>query len=143
MKHASLYLTESEWVLTSMSQTTAGVWIANGVIHRLAAACADLELGSALLESLEASVIGAPHPANLSAHQREFRAKLGVLSFERFVDQSRMLAVHGVHETILLTPHRNRGHRLGFEPLANKLTVPAAAALALGRAVRQCADRCE
>jgi hypothetical protein len=143
MKHASLYLTASEWVVTSMSQTTAGVWVANLVIHRLAAACADAELGSVLLESLEASVIGSPHPANLSAYHREFREKLGVVSFERFVDRSRMLAVHGVNDTILLTPHRNRGHHLGFEPLANKLTVPMSDVQALGQAVRQCADRCQ
>jgi hypothetical protein len=143
MKHASLYLMASEWVLTSMSQTTAGVWVANLVIHRLAAACDDAALGGALLESLSASVIGAPHPPNLSAYHREFREKLGVISFERFVDRSRHLAVHGIQDTILLTPHRNRGHRLGFEPLANKLTVAAADVQAVGQAVRECVERCQ
>jgi hypothetical protein len=142
MKQASVYLTASEWVLTSMSRTNAGVWIANFVIHRLAAPCPDPELGGALLESLAASTMDAAHPASWPLYHREFREKLGVLSFERFVDRSRMLAVHGIEEIILITPHRNRGHRHGFEPLANKLTVQAADADALGRAVRECAERC-
>jgi hypothetical protein len=143
MKQVSLYLTEAEWVLTSMSRTTMGVWVANLVIHRLAAACADVELGAALLESLEASALGIAHPASLPAHHRELREKLGVMSLERFLDRSRMLAVHRSGEAILMTPHRNRGHRHGFEPLANKLTVQPGDAGALGEAVRQCADRCQ
>jgi hypothetical protein len=143
MQHAAMYLTQSEWVLTSMSRTRAGVWVANFVIHRLAAACPDEELGAALCESLGASQTEVEHPASWPLYHREFREKLGVLSFERFISRSRMLAVHSVAETVVLTPHRNRGHRHGYEPLAAKLTVQAADAQALGQAVRQCADRCE
>jgi hypothetical protein len=143
MKQASMYLTETEWVLTSMSRTTAGVWIANLVIHRLAAACTSEDLGGALLDSLEASALGIAHPASLPAHHRELREKLGVLSLERFYDRSRLLAVRHSGEAILLTPHRNRGHRHGFEPLAEKVTVQRADAGALGEAARQCAERCQ
>jgi hypothetical protein len=143
MKHASMYLTQTEWILTSMSQTTAGVWVANLVIHRLATACLDEELGGALLESLAASALGVPHPNSLPGHQRQFREKLGVLSFERFMDRSHMLAVHCAGQTTILTPHRNRGHRYGYEPLSNKVTIEATDAQTLGKAIRQCAERCQ
>jgi hypothetical protein len=88
-------------------------------------------------------MMDTPHPANWPVYHRELREKLGILSFERFMDRSRMLAVHGIDETIVLTPHRNRGHRSGFEPLTSKITVQAADSHALGEAVHQCIERCQ
>jgi hypothetical protein len=142
MKHVSVYRTGSEWVLTSMSQTTAGVWVGNFVVHRLVGTCSDDELGAALLESLEASATGVPHPASLPEFNRKYRASLGVVSFERFVAGSRLVNVHLVNGVALLTPHRNRGWQAGFEPLADKRTVPGLEAAVLGQALREWAERC-
>jgi hypothetical protein len=143
VKTTSVYLTGSEWVLTSMSRTTAGVWVANLTIHRLIHTCGDGELGGAVLQSLEASVLDLPHPASLPEHNRKYRQSLGVVSYDRFIAGSRLLAAHRLGDAVVLTPHRNRGPERGFEPLANKLTVPAADALVLGEAVRRWAGQCQ
>jgi hypothetical protein len=142
MKHTAIYRTGSEWVLTSMSRTTAGVWVANFVIHRLIANCTGEELGDAALQSLEASALDVPHPANWPEHHRRYRQSLGVVNYDRFLAGCRMLAAHRVEAVVVLTPHRNRGANRGFEPLADKLTVPAADAATLGEAILRCAERC-
>jgi hypothetical protein len=142
MKHTAMYRTGSEWVLTSMSRTTAGVWVANFVIHRLAGNCADEELGTAALQSLEASALDVPHPASWPLYHRQYRQSLGVVNYDRFLAGCRLLAAHLVESVVVLTPHRNRGGNSGFEPLANKLTLPAADATSLGEAIRRWAERC-
>jgi hypothetical protein len=142
MKHVAMYLTDAEWVLTSMSRTTAGVWVANLVIHRLAHNCSDEDLGGALLAALEASALDVPHPASWPEFHRKYRASLGVVSYERFLARCRLLNVHLVNDTVLLAPHRNRGPQRGFEPLAEKKTLPVPDAPALGQAVREWSERC-
>jgi hypothetical protein len=142
MKHTTVYATTGEWLLTSMSRTTAGVWIANFVIHRLAGPCTDEELGQAALQSLEASAIDVPHPESWPEHHRKYRQSLGVVNYDRFLRGSRLLAAHLVSGVAVLTPHRNRGANSGFEPLANKLTVPAVDAPTLGEAIRRWTEQC-
>jgi hypothetical protein len=142
MKHTAMYRTDSEWVLTSMSRTTAGVWIANFVIHRVAGNGGDEELGSAALQSLEASALDVPHPASWPEHHRRYRQSLGVVNYDRFIAGCRLLAAHLVNSVVVLTPHRNRGAKSGFEPLANKLTVQPADAATLGEAIRRWTEKC-
>jgi hypothetical protein len=143
MKQTAMYLTGSEWVLTSMSRTTAGVWVANFVIHRLASTSTDDELGNAVLQSLEASAVDVPHPASWPEHHRRYRQSLGVVNYDRFIGGVRFLAAHLVNRVLVLTPHRNRGADRGFEPLANKLTVQVVDAPTLGEAVRRWAEHCK
>jgi hypothetical protein len=138
-----MYLTDSEWVLTSMSRTTAGVWIANFAIHRVASAGTDDELGQAALQSLEASATDVPHPASWPEHHRKYRQSLGVFNYDRFLNGSRLLAAHQVNKVLVLTPHRNRGAKHGFQPLANKLTVEIVDAPALGEAIRRWVEHCQ
>jgi hypothetical protein len=126
-----------------MSRTTAGVWIANFVIHRLANTSPDDELGQAVLQALEASATEVPHPANWAEHHRKYRQSLGVVNYDRFLAGCRLLAAHQVSSVLVLTPHRNRGASHGFEPLANKLTVQVADAPALGEAVRRWSEHCK
>ncbi len=142
MKQTAMYLTDREWVLTSLSRTTAGVWVANFVIHRVAGDCPDEELGAAALGSLEASALDVPHPASWPEHHRRYRQSLGVVNYDRFLAGCRLVAAHLVSSVVVLTPHRNRGAERGFEPLANKLTVPAADAPTLGKAIRRWAGHC-
>jgi hypothetical protein len=143
MQHTSLYLTATDWVLTSMSRTRAGVWVANLVVHRLAADCGDSDLGGAVLESLGASHLDVPHPDSLPAHHRRLREELGVMSLDGFLGRARLLAIHRVQSAVVLTAHRNRGTQHGFEPLPGKLTLQSPEPSALGEAVRRCADQCE
>lgn len=143
MRHTAIYRTDSEWVLTSMSRTRAGVWIANFVIHRVPGDCPEEELGGAGLASLEASALDVPHPASWPEHHRRFRESLGVVNYDRFIAGCRLLAAHQVNSVVVLTPHRNRGRDRGFEPLANKLTLPAADAPTLGEAIRRWLGYCE
>jgi hypothetical protein len=143
MQQASLYRTASGWVLTSLSRTSAGVWLANLVVHRVAEACTEAELGSAVLESLDASQEGVPHPDSLPVHHRLLRDKLGVGSYDLFLVRARLLAAHRVGPVVLLTPHRNRGIRLGFEPLSGKVSLQGPSPPEMGEAVRRCAEQCE
>ncbi len=143
MQHTSLYLIADGWVLTSMSRTRAGVWVANLVVHRLDTDCADADLGSAVLESLEASELDVPHPESLPMHHRQLRDKLGVMSYESFLARAGLLAVHRRQSAVILTAHRNRGTQFGFEPLPGKLTLQAPQPLDLGEAVRRTASQCE
>ncbi len=143
MKQTAVYLTGSEWVLTSMSRTTAGVWIANFIIHRLPRCGTDAELGNALLQSLEASALDVPHPGSWPQHHRRYRESLGVVNYDRFLREVRFLAAHLINNVLVLTPHRNRGGDHGFQPLANKLTMELTDAMALGEAIRRWADHCE
>jgi hypothetical protein len=142
MKHASVYLTASQWVLTSMSRTRAGVWIANFVIHRLAAGCGDDELGTTLLMSLEASQLDVAHPESWPLFHRELREKLGP-GHELVLGRGRLVNVELFESALVLTPHRNRGLKAGFEPLPNKQSVPLAEPPALGEAMRLCVTLCQ
>jgi hypothetical protein len=143
MQQTSLYLSGAEWVLTSLSRTDAGVWLANLVVHRLAAGCGDADLGDGVLRSLDASQLDVPHPESLPLHHRRLREGLGVGSYDLFLARARLLAVHRIGPAVLLTPHRNRGLRHGFEPLPGKLTLQSPDPTALGEAVRRCVGQCE
>jgi hypothetical protein len=142
VKSATVYLTDNDWIITSMSRTTAGVWVANFLVHRLANDCPDEELGEGVLQSLEASETGVPHPTNWPDFHRRYVASLGVPSYSKFVAKCRSLSVKLGGGTVTLTPYRNRGLRHGFEPLSNKIEIQPIEPQPLGRAVRECSRRC-
>jgi hypothetical protein len=142
MKHAAVYQNGSQWVLTSMSRTRAGVWIANLVVHRLATDCADDELGTTLLASLEASQLNVPHPESLPLFHRQLRQNLGLPSFDLFMATARLVHAELSESALILTPHRNRGLRAGFQPLP-KQTLALGEALAMGEAIRQMIALCQ
>jgi hypothetical protein len=142
MKHASVYRHKSQWLLTSMSRTTAGVWIANFVIHWLAVDCPDDELGTTLLASLEASELDVAHPASWPLFHRQLREKLALPMYDLFMARAQLMTVELSESAVVMTPHRNRGLRGGFEPLAQKTALSPREAPELGAAMRQCIAFC-
>jgi hypothetical protein len=143
MKHASVYLTTSQWLLTSMSRTRAGVWVANFVVHRLTADCGDDELGTTLLASLEASQLDVAHPESWTLFHRQLREAINLPGHDLVMARARLVNVELFDSALVLTPHRNRGLKAGFEPLSNKQTVALAEAPALGEAIRLCVALCQ
>jgi hypothetical protein len=135
-------MTGSEWVIASMSQTTAGVWVANLVVHRLPENCDVWQLGATVIESLEASQTGVTHPTDWKDFQQKYTASLSIKSINRFEQASRLISVELDDRKIVLIPNKHLGSRKGFEPLTNTIDIDGVDPALIGDAIRQCLGRC-
>jgi hypothetical protein len=138
MRHVSVYLTNEEWIVAGMSRTTAGVWIANLTLERLARHCPEEDLGERIVGVMETSEVGVAHPASWPEFHRQFMARLNVQSLLVFEKNSQLLKITQTGELYILTPHQYRLAKSAYEPLAGKIELLKADARALGEAVRQC-----
>lgn len=144
MQMANIYLWQDrEWVITSMSQTTFGVWIANSAVQRRPKECADTDLGEAILGSLNESQTGVPHPTDWKALRLSYVKNLGIKSVDKFELKCRLVGVLRRGALITLTPNKNGGARSGFTPLTPSIRVESPNPDALGKSVRACVERCE
>lgn len=85
MQLTACYHSAAEWVGTSQSQTTTGVWIANRSVERLPSDCTDGDLGAMVLRLLDDSEAGVSHPTDWRQFHEEYKERLGVKDYWRFV----------------------------------------------------------
>ncbi len=147
MPQTNIYLrNDQQWILSSLSRTTAGVWVANGVVHRLPRDCSLEELGAALLASLAASQEGVPHPTNWAAFRREYQEALGAYNMARFEAESKLVTLSQVPlqegAAFKLTPTRYDSSKKGYDPLKSTTKDGPLTPAELGQALLDCVARC-
>lgn len=115
MQSAKVYQRNGMWLLHSDCKTTDGLWIAsdpflrsNGYPH---------DLGKCLLETLNASKEGIPHPTTWNGIFSPALDLAGVKSWNVFANGALLIGAELNGDHVTLTPHRNLGPRVGFEPI--------------------------
>lgn len=81
MKRAASYRHKEKYIIHPYSQTTDGVWIAWDPVVTLGVAQENSAFGAALIEALDRSLVGVPHPKDWSTVGRSLLAIRGVRSW--------------------------------------------------------------
>jgi hypothetical protein len=122
----SVYLLAGDYIIIPASETSAGMWIAEAPVLRVAGSSTSAALGEAVLEALQRSQTGVPHPTDWPAANREMKTALNavkVSSFMRLHRQASSVAVDADEGVVTLTPLRNGGYKgpdRGFSGLPSK-----------------------
>lgn len=110
-----------DYLVTTMSRTREGFWVADGTPARLAASASPGELGAAVRAALDASREGIDKPPRDSSPAQPLLNMLGLADYGTFMRRAQQVEVYAEDttdgETIEITPQRNAGPREGFEPL--------------------------
>lgn len=145
MKRVSVYCRNNGWYISSMSQTTAGVWIGTPP-HLKILSDDSADLGSAVVTALEASRQSVAHPIKWDKTLFDPMLSLaGVASWKEFVTSAARVAVAVDQEMIAIEPFENSGPNDGYTPLPHKnLQLPMdSTPEAIGEAVKQAIRLCE
>jgi hypothetical protein len=142
MKRVAVYLRKGALLISPMSQTTDGVWIAENTCLQLDVAASVAEKGVAVQRALEQSREMVPHPKHASEWMQLTRALLesaGVRTWETFVKSTTSVDVDESDVELTFTPMRNNGPADGFVELqGNVLRVSRRSrAEAVGHALNQ------
>jgi hypothetical protein len=135
------FFNQSEWFIVSMSQTTFGVWVANGRVVRLPQDASDETLGKGVLDLLASSQTGVAHPTDGKAFRQQYKDSLGVKNVNKFERGSLLLAVQQAADSFTITPYRTE--KQGHMELPDKLGLDASDPAQLGAGIRECLGRCK
>jgi hypothetical protein len=110
----AVYLLAGDYIIISTSETSAGVGIAQAPVVRIGGSSTSAALGEAVLDALQRSQTGVPHPSDWAALDREMKTALNavkVSSFMRLHRQASSVDVDADDEVVTLTPMRNGGYK--------------------------------
>jgi hypothetical protein len=133
----NVYKRESELIVASYSQTTAGLWVMNGWLRQLRQETDDEGLGALILSALDASKNNIDVPVIDPNPDAPLLKMLGLRSYGVFMVGTQCVRVNRDVGTIQVTPKRNRGGQNGFTELTDRterLETPTAQQI--GTAVR-------
>jgi len=115
-----IYCSADAWLVCAMSRTTVGVWIAGGPPQRLAGTASAEELGSAVLEAAERSLVGVPHPqlSEWNAISRLLLDAAGIKTWRTFAQEAGCVEVASEEGQLVVSPQRrqNDDRQVWFEP---------------------------
>lgn len=117
MKAATVYQNGSVVCFHSSSKTTAGLWIATPPFLRVEPGSAVAAKGEAVLEVLNASREGVPHPTSWGGLIAPLLELAGVKSWAAFMKNAACLNLEVLGERLKVIPNRNLGPKEGFEPV--------------------------
>src|SRR5262245_45444450 len=146
-RSASVYLRSHDFLVEAVSITTAGVGIRWGSVHVLPRSAAVSELGDAVLDALQASTQGVPHPDDWKAVLRPFLEAARARSWHAVQRRAKLCCVQSDETGIRITPTRNggtRGPERGYHALTQDAIVLPSASTAdeIGRAVLSAEKSC-
>jgi len=144
MKKAVIYSRKGRLFFRTCSQTTAGVWIDEGVCLSLPSDAVNEDIGQALLKALEASRTNILHPASWNHLNDELLSAAGVKSWSTFGKSAKCLNVEQ-SQVLRVIPTKNFGSQGGFQSqdeLAQVFQIPADA-FSLGEGVAMALSQSE
>ncbi|MEH2484985.1 hypothetical protein [Bradyrhizobium sp. AZCC 2230] len=136
MRKAAAYLRRNKVIICPVSDTTDGVGVICAPVFDLEAS--DVSgVGAAVLEALQLSREGIPHPApaDWSKLFKPVLKAAGVGSWKTFVRSTKDVIVRFETNRIVYIPTRNLGSRNGFVPLPEKERSSAPMAAEVGPAL--------
>lgn len=137
MQSANVYKFRDRVIVCSLSKTTAGVWIVHGTVT-VVAASDPTGLGGLVLDALDGSISGIPHPKVWTGLFDPVLRMAGVKTYSAFMKLASLVDVRRSESTVVLIPMRNQGSKEGFFPNENaKHSLENPAPNALGQAVTQ------
>lgn len=142
MRSAKVYRRNGVWIFHTDCKTTAGVWVAAAPFLRSDGDPA--ELGECLVQVLNSSVEGIPHPTQWSNLFNPVLELAGVKSWNAFVKGAMLVGIESDTNDITLTPHRTLSPKEGFEPIhdCSVSLLADAAASKLGTALSEVFGHC-
>jgi hypothetical protein len=117
MKSATAYKKGNALYLHSSSKTTAGVWIATPPFVKVEMDSTASAKGEAVIQALNASEEGVPHPTNWNGRIDPLLDLAGVKTWATFMKNAVCVDVESDGEQLKLIPMRNLGPKDGFEPV--------------------------
>jgi hypothetical protein len=134
MKRATAYQRGERIILHASSKTKAGVWILSAPV--LAADQTDpRHLGEGVLEALDGSREGVPHPISWKGIFDPVLQLAGVKSWGTFAKMAKCVQIEFGTNRIALLPTKNLGAKDGFEPLPAKLRSSSPVTADIGNAL--------
>jgi hypothetical protein len=115
MRAATIYKRANALYLYPSSRTTAGVWIAIPPFVKVDTHTAASVKGEAILQAIEASKDGVPHPTNWNGLIDPLLELSGVKSWATFMKSAVCVSLHSDGARLKLIPNRNLGPKGGFE----------------------------
>lgn len=145
MQAAGVYRKDDAYYISSSSKTTVGVWIATVPFLKVEANSTPSTKGEAVLQALDASHHGVPHPINWTELGCPLLKLAGVRSWAAFMKRAKCLDVEADGEKLRLVPYRNLGPKEGFEPILDRaveLSLPSSPDR-IGLALEEAMGLCE
>ena len=123
-------------------QTTDGVWILGEPCKRFDTATS-AELGTGILEVLEGSLTGVPHPTRWQGLFSPVLELAGVKSWKTFSEGAQCVGMKLDGNVLSLTPTEHEGHRYGFVPKEDAtVEVEVGDVSEIGRAILKALELC-
>lgn len=123
MKAATAYKRGNILYLHSSSKTTAGVWIATPPFATVLTDTTVLAKGEAILEAINASQDGVPHPTSWNGLINPLLELAGVRTWATFMKSAVCVGIEFDDGRLKLIPNRNLGPKDGFEPVLPSMVV--------------------
>ena len=118
MKCATAYLRKGEVFLNSSSKTSVGAWVCTSPY--LIVDSHDVEqLGRAVIEVINGSLDGIPHPTEFTSLTKPILEMAGVKSWGAFVKGAHCCEISESNDVITITPTINQGKN-GFDHINDK-----------------------
>lgn len=114
---ASVDLRQSEYIVSTYSQTAKGTWVLDGTPARLPDSTSAEQLGVAVQTALTRSRAGVDELTRDSEPARPLLDLLDLPNFATYAKGTRSVEVYRDGDTVEVTPRRNEGGRRGFTPL--------------------------
>jgi hypothetical protein len=142
---AFIQQTAKHIVISALSRTIAGAWIASEPAIAIPLDASAAALGAYVLDALAASRPAVPHPVDWKARDEVLLRAAGETSMVRFSRGARALSATRSGEVLTLHPTKRGAKRGTYLPAREReVAIPADAdAEALGIAVRRALEDCE
>jgi hypothetical protein len=142
MKHATAYQRRGKTFLHADFKTTFGLWILGNPV--LACDSCDVEqLGRSILETLDGSRDGVPHPTSWKGGFDPILHLSGAGSWGAFVKSTECVGIERHEDLVTLIPTRNEGSRGGFVPITEKTRESQLVPAELGKVLLAAFADCE
>lgn len=129
MKMATAYERKNNIFLHADSKTATGLWVAAPPYLKVSSQDDCSRLGEAVLEVLNASREGIPHPSSWDGLFDPMLSLAGVDSWRAFAEGANCIAIELEDHRLTFVPYRNLGAKNGFEPITeDSICLPTNAA---------------
>lgn len=121
MKAATAYKKANRVYLHASSKTSAGVWVASHPFIQVESSAPPAIMGQSLMEALNGSQDGVPHPTKWSELIAPLLEQAGVKSWTTFMRKAQCVNLETTVDGLKFIPTRNLGTSEGFEPMLDKV----------------------
>lgn len=119
-KSATIYKSDSKYVIHSEEKTTAGVGLACAPSFKLKPNAEDADLGIAIHNALDATKTNVPHPTDWKGHTAAFLKLVGAKSLSSLYRSSKCIGATEEQGNITLTPYVSDAPQRGLVPESSR-----------------------